>query len=42
MRAGVVTAAVRVGKTAGVLRVYAEADGLCGDTLEIPVGAEEA
>jgi hypothetical protein len=35
MRAGRVTAAVRTGKTAGLMRVYAESDGLASASLAI-------
>ena len=35
MRAGRITAAVRTGKTAGIMRVYAESDGLMSATLAI-------
>ncbi len=35
MREGVVAAAIRVGNEGGILKVYAEADGLAGDTIEI-------
>ena len=38
MREGVIAVAVKVGKDAGVLKIYAEADGLLGDTLEIELG----
>ena len=38
MREGVVAVAVKVGKEAGALKIYAEADGLLGDTLEIALG----
>lgn len=41
MREGVVALAVRVGKDAGMLRIYAEADGLMGDTLEIALLEEK-
>lgn len=35
MREGVIAVAVKVGNEAGVLKVYAESDGLIGDTIEI-------
>ena len=37
MRAGRITVAVRVGTTAGELKVYADADGLCGAVLNIVI-----
>lgn len=37
MRAGVIAVAVKAGRDAGTLKVYAEADGLLGDTLEIEI-----
>ena len=41
MRAGVIAVAVKVGKEAGTLRVYAEANGLCGDVIDISLGEEK-
>ncbi len=41
MREGVIAVAVKVGKTAGKLKVYAEADGLIGDTIEIELTEEK-
>lgn len=41
MRAGSITVAVQVGKEAGMLRVYAEADGLCGAVCDIPLKEED-
>lgn len=35
MREGVIAVAVKVGNEAGTLKVYAESDGLIGDTVEI-------
>ncbi|MBQ6614193.1 MAG: DUF4982 domain-containing protein [Clostridia bacterium] len=37
MREGVIAVAVKVGKEAGTLKVYAESDGLIGDTIEIKI-----
>lgn len=41
MRAGVITVAVRVGTQAGDLRVYAEAEGLVGTSVDIKLDAVE-
>lgn len=38
MREGVIAVAVKVGRESGTLKIYAEADGLLGDTLEIALG----
>ena len=35
MRAGIITVAVKVGKTAGTLRVYADSDGLASTRIDI-------
>ena len=41
MRGGVIAVAVKAGYDAGTLKVYAEADGLIGDTLKIELGEEK-
>lgn len=38
MRAGSISVAVKVGKTGGVLRLYAESEGLTGAYIEVPLG----
>ncbi len=41
MREGVCVAAIKAGNEAGVLKVYAESDGIIGDTLEITLSEDK-
>ncbi|MBE6680189.1 MAG: glycoside hydrolase family 2 protein [Ruminococcaceae bacterium] len=41
MREGVCVAAIKVGNATGILKVYAETDGLIGDALEIILNGEQ-